>query len=155
MKKSVVLLAVLFISVLVSAQDVDFSGNWKLNSSKSKLGDQFSMAPKEIIVVQKGNDLSLEKHSEFQDQQFTINDKFTLDGKECINDGWMDSKKKSTAVWSADKKSLKISSKIAMQDGGEMTISETYTLNDGNMVIEMSASSSYGDMSETQVYDKK
>lgn len=155
MKKSVVLLAVLFISVLVSAQGVDFSGNWKLNSSKSKLGDQFSMAPKEIIVVQKGNDLSLEKHSEFQDQQFTINDKFTLDGKECINDGWMDSKKKSTAVWSADKKSLKISSKIAMQDGGEMTISETYTLNDGNMVIEMSASSSYGDMSETQVYDKK
>jgi hypothetical protein len=155
MKKSVVLLVVLFISVLVSAQGVDFSGNWKLNSSKSKLGDQFSMAPKEIIVVQKGNDLSLEKHSEFQDQQFTINDKFTLDGKECINDGWMDSKKKSTAVWSADKKSLKISSKIAMQDGGEMTISETYTLNDGNMVIEMSASSSYGDMSETQVYDKK
>ncbi len=155
MKKSVVLLAVLFISVLVSAQDVDFSGNWTLNSSKSKLGDQFSMAPKEIIVVQKGNDLSLEKHSEFQDQQFTINDKFTLDGKECINDGWMDSKKKSTAVWSADKKSLKISSKIAMQDGGEMTISETYTLNGGNMVIEMSASSSYGDMSETQVYDKK
>ena len=155
MKKSVVLLAVLFISVLVSAQGVDFSGNWTLNSSKSKLGDQFSMAPKEIIVVQKGNDLSLEKHSEFQDQQFTINDKFTLDGKECINDGWMDSKKKSTAVWSADKKSLKISSKIAMQDGGEMTISETYTLNGGNMVIEMSASSSYGDMSETQVYDKK
>lgn len=155
MKKSVVLLAVLFISALGSAQGVDFSGNWKLNSSKSKLGDQFSMAPKEIIVVQKGNDLSLEKHSEFQDQQFTINDKFTLDGKECINDGWMDSKKKSTAVWSADKKSLKISSKIAMQDGGEMTISETYTLNGGNMVIEMSASSSYGDMSETQVYDKK
>jgi hypothetical protein len=155
MKKSVVLLAVLFISVLVSAQGFDFSGNWKLNSSKSKLGDQFSMAPKEIIVVQKGNDLSLEKHSEFQDQQFTINDKFTLDGKECINDGWMDSKKKSTAVWSADKKSLKISSKIAMQDGGEMTISETYKMDGGNMVIEMSASSSYGDMSETQVYDKK
>lgn len=155
MKKSVVLLAVLFISVLVSAQGVDFSGNWKLNSSKSKLGDQFSMAPKEIIVVQKGNDLSLEKHSEFQDQQFTINDKFTLDGKECINDGWMDSKKKSTVVWSADKKSLKISSKIAMQDGGEMTISEIYKMDGGNMVVEMSASSSYGDMSETQVYDKK
>lgn len=155
MKRSVVLLAALFISVLVSAQGVDFSGSWKLNSSKSKLGDQFSMAPKEIIVVQKGNDLSLEKHSEFQDQQFTINDKFTLDGKECTNDGWMDSKKKSTAVWSADKKSLKISSKIAMQDGGEMTISEIYKMDGGNMMVEMSASSSYGDMSETQVYDKK
>lgn len=155
MKRSVVLLAALFISVLVSAQGVDFSGSWKLNSSKSKLGDQFSMAPKEIIVVQKGNDLSLEKHSEFQDQQFTINDKFTLDGKECTNDGWMDSKKKSSVVWSADKKSIKISSKIAMQDGGEMIISEIYKMDGGNMVVEMSASSSYGDMSETQVYDKK
>lgn len=152
MKKSIFLIAALLIAVVVSAQ-TDFSGSWKLNASKSKLGDQFSMAPKEIIVIQKGNDLSVEKHSSFQDRDFTTNDKFTLDGKECVNTAWRDSQKKSTAVWSDN--TLKIVSKIPMRDSGEMTITEVYKMDKGNMVIESKASSSYGDMEETQVYDKK
>ena len=154
MKKALFLFAAILFSGFVSAQ-VDFSGSWKLNTSKSKLGEQFSMAPKEIIVVQKGNDLSVEKHSEWQGQAYTINDKFTLDGKECVNTAMMDSKKKSTAVWSSDNKTLKISSKIPMQDGGEFSVTEVYKMDGGNMVIQSDASSSYGDMSETQVYDKK
>jgi hypothetical protein len=153
MKKLFFLLITTLFSVALSAQ-VDFSGSWKLNTSKSKLGDQFSMAPKEINIVQKGNDLSVEKHSEWQGQEFTTNDKFTLDGKECTNAGFMDTEKKSTITWSDDKKTMKISSKIPMQDE-TMTITEVYKMDGGNMVIESSASSSYGDMSETQVYDKK
>jgi hypothetical protein len=66
----------------------------------------------------------------------------------------MDTKKKSTADWSSDKKSLKITSKMPMQDGGEMTIIEIFNMQDINMVIETSASSSFGEFSETQVYDK-
>ena len=154
MKKAFSLFIAILLTITLSAQ-IDFSGAWKLNSSKSKLAEQFSMAPKEIIVVQKGNDLSVERHSEWQGQEFTTNDKFTLDGKECVNTGMMDTKKKSTAVWAADKKSLKITSKIPMQDGGEFALNEVYKMDGGNMVIEMSASSSFGDMAETQVYDKK
>lgn len=154
MKKAFFILAAILATFTLSAQ-TDFSGSWKLNSSKSKLGDQFSMAPKEIIVVQKGNDMSVERHSEWQGQEFTINDKFTLDGKECINAGFMDTQKKSTAAWSADKKSLTIKSKIPMQDGGDFSVTEVYKMDNGSMVIESSASSSFGDMAETQVYDKK
>lgn len=154
MKKILFVLASVMVSLTLSAQ-IDLSGSWKLNTSKSKLGDQFSMAPKEIIVVQKGNDLNVERHSEWQGQEFTTNDKFTLDGKECVNAGMMDTQKKSTAVWSEDKKTLKVTSKIPMQDGGEFALTEVYKLDGGNMVIEMSASSSFGDMAETQVYDKK
>ena len=154
MKKIIFFLATALLSISLSAQ-VDLSGSWKLNSSKSKLGDQFSMAPKEITVVQKGNDLSVERKMEFQGQEFTTNDKFTLDGKECVNPGMMDTQKKSTAVWAEDKKSLKITSKIPMQDGGEFSMTEVYKLDGANMVIEMSASSSFGDMAENQVYDKK
>jgi hypothetical protein len=154
MKKAFIFLAAIAVSITVSAQ-VDLTGTWKLNSSKSKLGEQFSMAPKEIILVQKGNDLSVERHLEWQGQEFTTNDKFTLDGKECVNPGMMDTQKKSTAVWDADKKSLKIISKIPMQDGGEISITEVYKMEGGNMVIDMSSTSSWGDMAETQVYDKK
>jgi len=154
MKKAFFFLAAIAVSITVSAQ-VDLSGSWKLNSSKSKLGEQFSMAPKEIILAQKGNDLIVERHSEWQGQEFTTNDKFTLDGKECVNPGMMDTQKKSTAIWTADKKSLKITSKIPMQDGGEISITEVYKMDGGNMVIEMNSTSSWGDMAETQVFEKK
>jgi len=155
MKKTVFFLATLLISSAVIAQGPDFSGSWKLNSAKSKLNQEFSMAPVEIIIEQKGNDLNLEKHSMFQDQEFTTNDKFTLDGKECVNPGWQDMQKKSKAVWSDDKKSLKITTIFPMGDGGEMTLIEIFKMDGNNMVIDSSASSSYGDMSETIVYDKQ
>jgi len=155
MKKIKFLLAALLISSVASAQAVNFSGSWKLNTAKSKLGTEFSMAPHDIILIQKGNDLSVEKHSNFQDQEFTTNDKFTLDGKECINTGWQDSQKKSTVTWSDDKKSLKVTTKLPMNDGTEILIIEVYKMDSNNMVIETSASSSYGDMAESQVYDKQ
>lgn len=154
MKKTIYLLVMLCLSVFVSAQGIDFSGSWKLNSSKSKLGDQFSMAPNKIIVVQNGNEMSIEKHSNFQGQESTTNDKLTLDGEECVNAGFMDTEKKSTVSWTDDKKSLKITSKIDIQ-GETMTTNEVYKLDGGSMIIESTMSSSFGDMSETMVYDKE
>lgn len=154
MKKTVIILASLMISALVGAQGIDLSGNWKLNSSKSKLNADFSMAPKSINIAGDANTLSVEKHSEFQGQEFVSTDKLTLDGKECTNPGFMDSEKKSTAVWADDKKSLKVISKIAMGDGNEMVITEIYKLDGANLVIDSSSSSSFGDMAETMVYDK-
>lgn len=155
MKKTVVLLIFLSISSIVSAQGVDFSGTWKLNKEKSKLRDQFSMAPKEIIIMQKDNDLNVERHSTFQDRDFTIKDKFTLDGAECVNPGWQDTQKKSTVVWNDDKASLKITTKIPMGDNGEMTIIEVYKIESGNFIVETKASSSFGEVAETQVFEKQ
>ena len=148
------LLAALLMTSIATAQVVNFSGNWKLNSSKSKLNEQFTMAPKEIILVQNENELNSERHSSFQDQDVILKDKFTLDGKECINTGWQDIQKKSTAVWSDDKKSLKIITKFQLNDG-EMVITEVYKMDGDNMIIESGSSSSFGDISETMVYDKK
>lgn len=112
------------------------------------------MAPKTIVVAQKGNDISVEKHSEFQGNEFTSTDKYTLDGKECVNKGFMDTEKKSKAVWDGEKKSLTVTSKIPMQ-GETMTVTEIFSMKDGAMVIQSKASSSYGDLEETQVFDKK
>jgi hypothetical protein len=155
MNKMVFLIATILVSVILSAQAIDFSGNWKLNSSKSKLNAQFSMAPKDMIAVQSGNDFNLERHSSFQGTDFTIKDKFTLDGNECINPGWQDTQKKSTAVWSDDKNSLKITTKFPMGDNGEMIIVEVYKMETVNLVVETSASSSFGEVAETLVFDKE
>jgi hypothetical protein len=155
MKKLLFVVFVILISASAKSQGIDFSGSWKLNPEKSKLNAEFSFAPKEIIVEHKGNDFKVEKHSSFQGQDFTTIDKLTLDGKECINVGFQDTQKKSTAAWSEDKKNFKIISKMSIGDGGEMTIREVYKMEGTNLVIESVASSSYGELSETMVYDKK
>ena len=152
MKKLVLFLIVVFISSSLVAQ-TDFSGTWTLNSSKSKLGER-SFAPKSVVIVQKDNNFSLESHNEWQGEERVRNSKYTLDGKECINPGFRDSEIKSTAVWSGDKKSLTITSKFEMQNG-EMTMKAVYKMDGKNLVIESSSSSSFGDRSETQVFDKK
>lgn len=154
MKKSLTIFVALMVSAAAFAQGLDLSGSWKLNSEKSKLNAEFSFAPKEVIITQSGNDLTVEKHSSFQDQDFVTTDKLTLDGKECINTGFQDTQKKSTCTWSQDKASLKIISKMSIGDG-DMTINEVYKMDGSNMVLESSASSSYGDLNETMVYDKK
>jgi len=141
-------------SAAAIAQTPDFAGSWKLNGEKSKLNAEFSFAPKEIIITQAGNDMAVEKHSSFQDQEFVTTDKLTLDGKESTNTGFQDTQKKSICTWSEDKTSLKVVSKMSIGDG-DMTITEVYKLNGGNLTIESMASSSFGDMNETMVYDKK
>lgn len=155
MKKILYFLVLSLISISSMGNVVDFSGTWNLNKSKSTLNEQFSMAPSQMILIQDMDVLAVERHSSFQGQDFTINDKLTLDGKECINDGWQDTKKKSVAVWSADEKSLTVTTKIPMQDGGEMTINETYQIEENSLKIVVSASSSFGDLTETYLFDKQ
>lgn len=154
MKKAISFLLIMCAVLTAGAQVPDFSGSWKLNNDKSKLNAEFSMAPLQLIMAQKGNDLSIERHSEFQGEAVTSTDKFTLDGKECVNKGFMDTQKKSNAAWSDDKKSLKITSKIVTDDGNEINITEIFKLDGGNLVVDSSSSSSWGDMAETHVYDK-
>ena len=155
MKQILYVLVFSLISVSSMGEVVDFSGTWNLNKSKSTLNDQFSMAPNQIILIQNNDGLAVEKHGSFQDQDYTMTDKFTLDGKECINAGWMDTEKKSTAVWSADEKTLTITSKIPMQDGGEMTINETYQTEENNLKVVVKVSSSFGDVTETYLFEKQ
>ena len=152
MKKIIFILTAFFFTTVAFAQ-TDFSGTWTLNSSKSKLGER-SFAPKSMVIVQTKNEMSVESHNEFQGEERIRTNKYTLDGKECKNPGFRDSEVKSTAVWSGDKKSLTITSKVQMQNG-DMTMKAVYKMDNKNLVVESSSSSSFGDRSETQVFDKK
>ena len=152
MKKLVFLVTAVFFTTMVFAQ-TDFSGSWTLNTSKSKLGER-SFAPKSVVIDQTKTDISIETRSEFQGEERVRKSKYSLDGKECTNKGFRDMDVKSTAVWSADKKALTITSKIQM-DNGDMTMKAVYKMDGANLVNESSSSSSRGDRSETQVFDKK
>ena len=154
MKKFMTVAALLLLTLIVSAQ-TDFSGKWKLNKEKSTMNSEFSMAPSELIIVQSGNEIILERHSDFQGETMILKDKITLDGKESINSCFMDTKKKSVAVFSADKTVLTIDSKIAMEDGNEIAIKEILSIVNGNLILDSSNKSSWGDMKEKMAFDKQ
>lgn len=154
MIKSIFLIALFLFGITAMAQ-TNFSGNWELSKTKSKLNAEFSMAPVKLVINQDSKNLKVERHSNFQGNSFTSESNYTLDGLECINSGWEDMKIKSVTLWDEAQKILIIKSKIPMQDGSEMSISENYQITDGNLSIISKASSSWGDMEETWVFEKK
>ena len=148
----------------VAAQDSNsnFSGTWALNEAKSKFGDsQFRMAAVTLIVKQEGNNLTDDRTQPgFDGGEMKTTEKLTLDGKVCENTGVMDSKRKSTATWSTDKKSLFIATTLVFDMGGqatEMKSSETWKFGDNNstLLIETSFTAPDGEMKTSLVYDKK
>jgi hypothetical protein len=155
-------LALLFTAQL-SAQtgSVNFSGNWALNESKSKFGDaQFRMAASVLTVKQEGNTLSIDRTLNSPDgQEMKMTGKYTMDGKECENAGFMESKTKSTVKWSTDNKSITIASSTVFNMNGdsmEMKGSEIWTLDgDKTLKIETSNTMPDGEMKTSLVYDKK
>jgi len=95
----------------------------------------------------------LERNYNFQGQEFQTKEHFTLDGMECENTGWMETIIKSTAIRDRKTKTITINSKAQMQDGGEAIIVQKFFMDDQNLVIEASMSSSYGEMEERYVFD--
>ncbi|HNR40622.1 MAG TPA: hypothetical protein PKL65_00190 [Bacteroidales bacterium] len=154
MKNAVFLILLLTVSLAASAQETDFSGKWKLNTGKSKLNEDFSSAPFQVVITQDGNDMTIERHQDFRGETSVMTDKYTLDGKECQNKAFMESVKTSTAKWSEDGKSLKVSSKIVQEDGNETIITEIFKFDGDNLVIDYVRAVFWGETEETFVFDR-
>ena len=148
---SIFLVAILFSSVALA--QTNFSGTWVLNPTKSKLGER-TFAPKTVVIVQEGNNLTIDRTVAFGDQESTLKDKLTLDGKECTNIGMMEMEKKSIVTSTDGKKTLKIDSKVQREEN-ILSTTEILKIVDGCLIIESSMNSSFGEIKETQAFDKK
>ncbi|MCJ7615410.1 MAG: hypothetical protein MUO43_02620 [Desulfobacterales bacterium] len=155
MQNIVFVIALAIISSTSFGQKVNFSGTWKINTSKSELGDQFSLAPDNMVLKHTKKSLELERSGSMQGEDYTLSDAYTLDGEECENPGWMGPAKKSTATFDKKTKVLKINSKIPLDDGGEVELTEEIVMDGDNLVIESSAYTDYGDLVERFVFDKE
>ncbi len=152
-KKAFVLSAAAFITlcsaVTVNAQKVNFSGEWKLNEQKSTLG-QFGgrMAAKSLKLNGQTDSLSIQRLSTSQDgNEVTTNEKLTFDGKEAESSLSANAKKKSSAKWSDDGKSLNVNSTINLERNGEkieIKVAESWKLTDDGkgLTIESTSNSS-------------
>ena len=153
-------ISLLFLSFAsyLSAQSVSFSGTWAFNESKStpaQGGPRF--APVLMVITQEGNNLTVERTSKGQNgEDMKTTSKFTLDGKECVNQGFQNSTRKSTVTWSADKKSLAFAHTMTFNEN-DMKFAETWKLNetDKTLAVETVFNGQDGEMKTTNVYDKK
>jgi hypothetical protein len=162
-KGNIKLSATLFL-LLVSAglfAQVNFTGTWAFNESKSNFGNsQFRFAATAMTVVQNGNDMTVESTMPSRDGgDMKTNDKYTLDGKVCENP-MFNSVRKSTLTWSEDKSSLTIASVMNFERDGQsqdFKITAIWKLaEDGKvLLIESTFPSPDGDIKTTVAYDKK
>ena len=143
------------------AQKSDFTGSWKLNESKSTLGEYGSrMVPLKLTAQQDANTLVLDQVSKGRnDEERTTNAKFALDGSESENTVFQNFVRKSKSAWSADGKTLTINSVMNFERDGQKTerkSTETWKLSaDGKtLTIETVTSTPNGDLKQTRVYDK-
>lgn len=151
----------LLISAVSFAQNtLNFSGSWAFNESKSNLGDGgFRMISQTITITQDEKIFKLERSFTGQDgTERKTSETYTLDGKQSVNPVF-NTTKKSTAVWSADKKSLQISSEMVFEMNGEkneIKTVEVYKLADSDktLSIDSQSTSSMGERKAILVYSK-
>ena len=139
-----------------------FSGEWTLNEEKSYVAEYGeNVAATKIVINQKWKKLTIERFGTSPEgDEFKYSIMFTLDGKECENIMMETTKMKSTANWSDDKQSITITSTVWFEwEGNELEVALVEILKfteDGNFLsISQNASTDYGDIENTLIYDKK
>ncbi len=155
MKNIAIVLALVLFSSVAIGQKVNYSGDWKLNESKSELGYDFSMAPASISVDHSKKTLDLKTTNVWEGQEMVSESHFTLDGKEVTNIGFGDSETVSTAVADKKTKDITIVTNGDAEGIGEWTSTQVVSIKDGNLVIAFEAASDMGELVETYVFDKQ
>jgi Tol biopolymer transport system component len=158
---SVTLVLIVALPLFTNAQagKTNFTGNWAINEEKSNLGDGPRMGGGDFTAKQDGNLLTVERTFTNRDgQTMTSIMKYTLDGKESLNTSQRGDSK-SVASWTADGKTLTISTSRTFNMNGEtrnMQSVEVWTMTDPKTIsIQSTMTTQNGERKLTMVYDKK
>jgi hypothetical protein len=141
--------------------NADFKGEWTFNEKKSKLSEgRFRMNAQKIKVSADGDALVVERTSNTPNGEArTTSEKVTTDGKPTESTVFGNSKKVSTAAWSASGEELTINSTTNFErDGNTVEIKsvEIWKLLDGgkSLSLDVTTTSPRGETKNTFVYDK-
>jgi hypothetical protein len=152
----ILLLLVTIPMACMAQKKTDFTGNWKLNQSESKLNPERSFAPFQINIKQEGNTMNLDIMNTFQGETRTRSEKVLLDGTESKNQGFGDRESVSVASWDDAGKILTIVTSMERRDGGTMKIIRKYSMVSGSLHVQNSMEGGRGDSQpETWVFNKE
>ena len=153
-KGTVAILAMAAFAVVAVAQNkTNFSGTWKLNTSKSDFGMIPGPDSRTDVIEHKDPSLKVSVTAEGAQgkQQYTVN--YTTDGKEAVN-SLPGREMKSTLSWQG--KSLVVDTKLKFQ-GNDVTVKSTWTLSDDGKTLTQNAhlTSPMGETDQKLVFEKQ
>lgn len=146
--------------VAVNAQRATLGGDWKLDESKSELGQFGGRTSRTLKVEQKEDAITITRVTPGFNGGDPVTSTLTLtfDGKVVESEGFGGSKRKSTAKWSDDGKTLVISSVTNFERDGqsfEFKATETWSVAaDGSLSVVTNSTSPRGDMTVKAIYTK-
>lgn len=147
-------------SFSLSAQRTSFTGDWKLDESKSELGEFGGRIARSVKAEQKDDAITVTRTTPGFNggDPVTTSVSLPFDGKVVESEGFGGSKRKSTAKWSEDGKILMINSTMNFERDGEsfeFKSTENWTITpDGLLSIGATTKSSRGESSTKAIYKK-
>ncbi len=150
----------LLFSFTTIPQKANFSGDWKLDESKSELGNAGGRVARSLKAEQKDNDITISRTTPGFNGGDPVTTTFTVtyDGKVTESTGFGGSKRKSTGKWSDDEQTFTISSVMVFERNGEsmeIKSTETWSLTkEGLLSVVTQTSSSRGESTTKAVYSK-
>jgi hypothetical protein len=140
-------------AALPALAKANFSGDWKLNTSKSSFGQMPPPSSMTSKITHEDPKLKnqVKQSSDMGDFEFESN--YTTDGKECTNE-MFGGPQKSTLKWDGD--TLLIETKAKFGDN-EFTMQDKWTLSDGGKTLTIIRlfKSSMGEGEQKMVLDKQ
>ncbi|MEO7529984.1 MAG: hypothetical protein ABIS69_01190 [Sediminibacterium sp.] len=147
-------------SYTLSAQRTSFSGDWKLDESKSELGEFGGRIARSVKAEQKDDAITVTRTTPGFNggDPVTTSVSLPFDGKVVESEGFGGSKRKSTAKWSEDGKTLMINSTMNFERDGEsfeFKSTESWTIiSDGLLSIAATTNSPRGESATKAIYKK-
>ncbi|TMI66401.1 MAG: hypothetical protein E6H07_11045 [Bacteroidetes bacterium] len=152
--------SVVLFSFTTLAERVNFSGDWKLDESKSELGEFGARVARSVKAEQKDNAITISKTTPGFNggDPVTTTVTLTYDGKVTESEGFGGSKRKSTASWSDDGSTLTVNTTTTFERDGqtsEFKSTETWTLTkDGLLSVVAHSNSPRGESTTKAIYKK-
>lgn len=146
--------AILALAALPALAKTDFTGDWKLNVTKSTFGDFPGPDSMTIKVTHADPKLSTVSKQTGQMGEIEMKADYTTDGKECTNEGFQGSPMKSVVKWDGD--ALAIDTKGQFGDAN-FTMTQKWTLSeDGKtLTVAQNIKSDMGEIDQKLIFEKQ
>jgi hypothetical protein len=157
---SLLILAAVLLSFTTITDRANFSGDWKLDESKSELGEFGGRVARSLKVDQKDNAVTITRTTPGFNGGDPVTTAITLtyDGKVTESEGFNGSKRKSTVGWSDDGSTLTVNNTVTFERDGqtsEFKSTETWTVTkDGLLSVVAHSNSPRGESTTKAIYKK-